>query len=263
MDRSRLFDRRGPVPGAAPLVFLHVPKAAGSSFMLHVAAHFRADEIGPPYWGDPATLQSARGKRFVAGHILFRDAIGAFEDAFLATFLREPVARVQSQYRSFHDPAKLSEPWRQRMTAEELANLEFAQRASFEEFVLSDRHNILAVLDNVQTAYLADADATGQAAVDSAIRNLRTRVGFFGLQERFEASLDLFRFQTGSRRRFTLPAASQNLSVAADLGLSAKGRRRLAEHVALDIPVYDAARRLFSRRLTELLIRRPFGALFR
>ena len=264
MKRRRLFDGDGAVAEAAPLVFLHIPKTAGTSFAGHVAAHFRDDEIAPPYWGAPASLESARDKRFVAGHFLLRQAIVPFAGAFLTTFLREPVARVQSQYRSFHDPAKLNQAWRDRMSAAQRDDFEFAQRASFDEFILSDRDSLTDHIDNVQTAFLADADLKERAALASAIRNLRTRIGFFGIQERFEDSLELFRFQTGSDRLFTLPESEQNPSVAADLGLSTKGRRRLADLVALDVALYAAARRLFRWRLAELrLIRQPLREMFR
>jgi hypothetical protein len=263
MKRRLIFNNQGDAAGADPVVFVHIPKTAGTSFTGYLVTHFRREEIAPPYFGDLATLESTRGKRFVAGHFLLSQALGVFPNAFFLTFLREPVARIQSQYRSFHDPAKLTDAWRQHMSAEALEDIEFAQRATFEEFVLSKRPSIRGHIDNVQTAFLADAGLEGRAALESAIRNLQTRISFFGIQERFEEALELFRFQTGSKKPFTVPREHRNLSVPADLGLGAKGRRRLEELVALDAGLYAAARRLFWARYTQLwLLWRPLRPLF-
>ena len=81
---------------------------------------------------------------------------------------------------------------------------------------------------------------------------MQTRIGFFGIQERFEQSLELFRFQTGSEKPFTVLREHRNLSVPADLGLGVKAQRRLEELSALDAELYAAACRLFSARYARL-----------
>jgi len=261
--RGRLFRGGAIAPGAPPIVFVHIQKTAGTAFRAHLARHFRAEEIAPPYLSVPDALEAVRDKRLVAGHFSLARAMPLFPGAVFMTFLRDPVARIQSQYRSFHDPANLTEAWRQRLPEAQLGAIEFAQGASFEEFLFSDHPTLRHHTDNLQTFCLADHGLDGAAALESAARNLEGRIRFFGLRERFADSIELFRATTGSRRDFAVPAAQWNRSAPAELGLSARGRERLAELVALDVVLYQAGTRLFDRRLAEARsIWRPLRRIF-
>lgn len=264
MRLRRLFVDGRIAADAPPIVFLHIQKTAGSSFSWHLRSHFTPAQIAPDYWGDERTLQENGDKRLIAGHITFAQATRHFPTAFLVTMLRHPVARVQSQYRSFHDESRRARDWRLHIALERQRDVDFATKASFDEFILSDRPTIRGHIDNLQTYFLADRGLRGRPAVEAAIRNLHTRIGFFGIQEHFDRSIGLLHLLTGSHRRSSVPESERNVSLAADLELSKRGRERLAECTALDAELYAAAQRSFWRtylpwRLVPTPIRRRLG----
>lgn len=116
-DQARFEDLASIAPRAgAPLWFLHIPKTAGSSFRRSMMAWFPASvhldmlPSGPnPVRIEPdfvvADFMASGGqntKLFCASHVPYRHWLPLFDqqpDAKLITFLREPMARLISDFR--------------------------------------------------------------------------------------------------------------------------------------------------------------------
>jgi len=104
-----------------PMLFVHIPKTAGTSFRNGVQRYLGPDRMVVDYgpkqsitsnlvrkWRyedrQPAKLRHAfdvQGKKFLSGHIQLLDYVGYFDLYSVATFLRDPVQRVISEYHHF------------------------------------------------------------------------------------------------------------------------------------------------------------------
>jgi hypothetical protein len=142
------------------VVFLHLPKTAGSS----VNAYFKA-RLGGSWRGQaltvtdaalarPGMARLAAGARFVGGHF----GAGALEavgpDAFRFTVLRDPLERLASAWRFFqsHRRRELHMPFDR-----------------IEAALASDHPRVVAALDNVMARQLSGgASGSGDAAVVAA-----------------------------------------------------------------------------------------------
>lgn len=240
----------GPV---APLVFVHVPKAAGTSLK---------DLIARVYAGRPAlffTPADGRLERFaalpaasrascavVAGHEPFglqRVYEGSGVCPSVITVLRAPVARVCSLYRYiFAEPGHAS-------------HASFvAERPSVGD-VLSAR--TFVPFDNHQTRYLAgrashDKPFGGLDAADLALaqENLERGCVAFGLQHRMEDSLALFG-RVLKWPAITTPALNVGKAESNAPEISASDRAAIEAANSLDMELFSFASRLFDQRLRD------------
>ncbi|MDH3650224.1 MAG: sulfotransferase family protein, partial [Saprospiraceae bacterium] len=95
-------------------VFIHIPKTAGTSFMMMLYEHIPAGKIYPnpkEYFinnkGNYPSLQQLlnrkqsadilRKRKWLAGHFKYQSACALVPNAFLITFLRDPFDRVVSE----------------------------------------------------------------------------------------------------------------------------------------------------------------------
>ena len=150
------------------IIFLHIPKTAGSTFQFILENSFgvfacHTNHIKRPVFGQ-ADLNFARkmfpGLRSIAGHNLIDPLSLSAPDPFYLTFLREPVARVFSHYQD--------------------SVLSGNSRSFEEELCRSD------LLENLQVKLMA-----GGRNLDKAKRFLE-KCAFVGLTEYFELSLKIF-----------------------------------------------------------------------
>src|SRR6516165_6588645 len=85
--------------------FIHVPKAAGTSVLSVMSAHFGAGNVfhveESRFWGVPIAYLLGRHP-VIAGHFSVRYLSNeVLESAFVFTFLRDPLERLLSQYGYF------------------------------------------------------------------------------------------------------------------------------------------------------------------
>lgn len=199
--------------GNAPCIFVHVPKTAGTSLRAELAAILPPDINIHVDYEDTARsfseriddavarfLEQAepRGIRFASGHILGRHItrIGArLPQARFITMLRDPVARVVSDYRHQRSPRQPGfEAFRARVP-------------SLEAYVETRGEMDKAALHLLPRDALATRD--GAACIAQVMRQF----SFVGIQEMYELS---FRTVTALAGRQQAPRLRANVNTDED-----------------------------------------------
>ena len=153
-----------------PIIYLHIPKTAGTSFRVSANDYFGKENILSDYGedseatspdilngyyhsDDPSALYDAgKTKKFMSGHFYLAKYRNIFPDSPVVTFFRDPVKRVLSEYVHFKN--------------------HFNYSGSLEDFYRSTQ------FQNKQHHTLSGAKPTD--------------LDFYGLTERYSESLDLF-----------------------------------------------------------------------
>jgi hypothetical protein len=235
-------DTGGTRAGEQLLIFLHIPKTAGSTVLRILEREYGRDAVLRAYEADDpdevaaALVDAPHPVRVLAGHFPFGidDVLPA--PASYMTFLRDPVDRVRSHYdfvrtqpeHYLHDAAcslKLSEYVRRCGAAEP---------------------------NNDQTRLLSGARAaTASPGMLPLAKSSVDQLGAIGLTEEFDASLILLRRAFRWRRPYY---ARRNVGRPehpnADT-LSPDVRAVILAHNALDAELYEYARDRFRRHLAE------------
>jgi len=232
-------------PPAELLVFVHLPKTAGSTLVNVLERNYGGDAVlglyDSTYGEEAARLTPAEmaRTRVIAGHFYFgvHELIAA--SCRYLTFLRDPVARVVSHYHfSRRQPSHYLH--------------EAASKLSLSDYVrLCGEHEP----NNDQTRLLAgremaaDDGTCSPAMLPVAKRNLDKHVAV-GLTERFDESLvlmwEIFRWR---RRPFYVPRNVGTTHAAAE-AVSPEAREVIEAFNALDLELYHYACDRF-----ELLVR--------
>ena len=234
---------------ARPIVFVHVPKTAGTAVTRYLSQG-SATSVAPPFVGDYSIYTGSTHRwSLIAGHFTYARMRELVPQGDFFTFLREPVARAISLYRSWKDPSKMTAQWRSVMTDEEVRLFDWVYRTSLEEFVLSDHPHVVRGLSNNMTTFLS-SDGTADAA--SALRNLQSKFVTFGIQEEFDESLRRMRHTWPYLGPYRLQSASENRSQIEIGDVTTTALRRIEELNSVDIEFYDAARSLFHSRTAGL-----------
>jgi hypothetical protein len=241
--------------GNRPIAFVHINKTAGTTFTEYLRNHFQQrNSVAPPFFGDYSQIGiKDESHELYWGHFPYARFATQRPDAIFITFLRDPVERVISQYRSLHNPANVSGGWEKVLSPAARLALEFAQSATFDEFVQSDDPFILGHVQDLQTRFLSSVDDPSHPLfLSSAIENLERHVLFFGTTETFERSIQLFQYQLGSSRPYAPEEHLRNVSQPYPVDMSAPVRRRVEELVANDLQLYQSAVRILMRRFQVL-----------
>lgn len=235
-----------------PLAFVHINKTAGTTFSHYLNQHFESPEaIAPPYLGDMSQVDVNHQRRELFwGHFTYAMFRERRQDAWFITFLRDPVERVISQYKSLHNPKNLSGPWEAVLSPEHLRAMKFAHEATLDEFVQTEDPFLLGHLLDLQTAFLSSfRDRNHPQYVASALFNLERRFLFFGIVEEFEASIRLFQHQLSSSLEYRAEKHLKNVSPAGPIVLHPRTLNRIRELVEYDQVVYDHALSLMRERV--------------
>jgi hypothetical protein len=180
------------------VIFLHLPKAAGSTLTRVIGQQYRRGEIRNLGGKDRAVaLQEAADLtrppaqiRIITGHVPFGVHRAVHGEFTYITLLRDPVDRLLSH---FHFARQLaSHPMHGDIASGKLTVLDVARR-----------------LANMQTRYLAGPDAEADNASDAARlarakENLSNHFSVAGVVERFDEALMLMQRRLGWKvRAFT------------------------------------------------------------
>jgi hypothetical protein len=235
-----------PAPPPPLWLFVHVPKTAGSSLASDIAAlipPYRSIHINHTDRSRPAperydivteefvAAQAATPCRVASGHVQFRHVqriLGAVPGTKLFTVLREPVARMVSDYLYQRSPMHpLAEEVRTRIP-------------DFAAFVeLKGQRNRIA-------RHLLPPKVVQAGDVAAGVEMLRNRYAFIGLQERYEVGFRALTLllsgramRPAARKRVNEGAAEEKVAVLAALEDPAL-RARIAELNAFDMGVHAA-----------------------
>ena len=202
------------------MVFLHIPKTAGSSFNFILENSFGIRACHTNHTKkknfDRTDLDIARklfpGLKCITGHNLINPLSLSAPNAFYMTFLREPVARVISRYVD--------------------SVLKGDNRRTFEECVRTDPR-----FQDVQVSFMAGERNLGRAKL------FLEKCGFVGLTEKFELSLCLldrlspYKLNLKYKRRRVTAENSMKAAIEKDERLLELAR----EHNRLDLELYSFA----------------------
>lgn len=232
-----------------PFIFMHIPKTAGTSFINYLSANLPANKIAPPFMRDiPAQDINNETFRLYWGHVTYEMVREIKKDLYILTFLRDPLTRVISQYKSWHNSKNLTEKWLSIMSADQIEALHFSQSATLDEFILSDHPHIIGNLRDLQTRYLADVQGTA-TMLESAMHNLSENIYFFGIMERFNDSIALFRNLFANTVPYALSPIQENRSSIIVPPISKQALERVKELNQNDYQLYEFALKRFDEIL--------------
>lgn len=220
------------------VIFLHIPKTAGTT-LFNIAerhydptAYFIIDNTPEQVASFRATSAERLSElRFVGGHIPFGVHDWLPQPATYITFLRQPVALINSYYHYVRSTLGH-------------ANYHVAQTQTFEQFTQFDSN-----MRNPQTRMLAGVSAENctEADLEMAKANLQQYFSVIGLTERFDESLlliaDLLQWRDIHHAR---------------MNVNRKKKTPDAHHVAiieqanqLDLRLYAFASTLFEQMIAQ------------
>ena len=232
---------------APPFLFLHIPRTAGTTLNCLLERHFPPEAVLSLYsradFDRHAHMdgESLSRLRLIQGHVL----LGDYERFTLYdmpvrvfTFLREPVARVISEYHFLRT-------WPE----SQMYALLNGEGISLAQYVTSDHRLLRYKGSNFMTRVLSGLDPAErpEEALATAMANLRDRVAFFGLTESFNASLLVLAEAMGLgdllyERQNVLRRPQKERADGAE-------RELVAERNSLDAALYAYGVRLFEERL--------------
>ena len=238
-------------PPLTPLVFVHIPKAAGTSLKALITKIYQGRPVVLFTSGDGLLdrFRNLPPQRRAQCAVLGGHAPFGLHSAFDATntnpavitVLRDPVARVVSLYRYvFREPAH---PEHARFIANRPTIQDVYAQGTFAPF------------DNHQTRFLAGPSAHAKPFgslttedLATAITNLEFGCRAFGIQSRMDESLGLFQRDLNWPKA-KLPTLNSSPSIVQAPAVTDADCDAIATHNTLDLDLYDFAIDLFDRRL--------------
>ncbi|MFT3729829.1 MAG: sulfotransferase family 2 domain-containing protein [Hyphomicrobium sp.] len=235
-----------------PLLFMHIPKTAGTSVLVYLRSVYASRNTLELRWQDDSlgivTEDAVKGADFLWLHEPFCELPYDTGKFFKITFLRDPIDRVRSAFSYLRDPAVIAEQnflYTSRRTVRALKEI---SEMSFREFVLSTDpvHD-----DNVRAVYRSWFRSDGgvplaTSALPEYLDCMSKCFDYVGTTETLSEDMDAI-------RRFCFPTypdkfgrTRENASrkIDADLMLDDAALAVLKEKLYFDFVLYEHAKKL-------------------
>ncbi|MBA3314807.1 MAG: sulfotransferase family 2 domain-containing protein [Planctomycetota bacterium] len=239
-------------PSQRPIIFIHIPKTAGTAFSHYLKENCgNSEKVVEAFYGDYSIYDGVEDAPVILGHTIYREMAARFPAGSFVTWLRHPVDRVISQYKSWHNPRNLHAHWKDHAGGRDFQHIYFTQNASFDEFAMSEDLRLLSNIVNAQTGILSSLGSghSRRQILESAKENLERRFKFFGIVERFGESMKLFQNTFEWRAEFKDDDATANRCVKHEIRPSEQAIARIMQRNDLDLELHEFACELFERRL--------------
>jgi hypothetical protein len=240
------------MPPVPPLVFIHIPKAGGTTInnILMKNYRYRLDSYGkdffPRYYPDefislvqPPQGDDTRRPVYFTGHIDVDNEVFRYMPVryVTVTMLRDPIERVISHYR-FHSTLSGS-PLASDISQHQLDIVDYFKRS----------RETIGLQYEVFAPGAGDGANESPQAIEEALHNLESRVSFFGLQEDFDAFAVLLAELLGLA---DVHYAALNRTPADAFAVTQNQAAELRKLLAADIAFYDGASQLYRQRKKTL-----------
>jgi hypothetical protein len=237
-----------------PLIFLHIPKTAGTSLIELLARNFavgetlRMTDVHRPvdHLATDVEIALAEGKRLICGHFHYPVIAGLRDAVMPFTLLRDPVDRIVSLYRFWRTQDTGTGP----MTAGRFA-CNLARALDFDDFIECDHPLIVSATRDEMCKTLRAPDA-GVSDPDMLFPSARkTLDGMpFGIASRMTESLRLLSHRLGLNMASPIRLNTSDPSLLAIP--TPEQRERIIRRNLADTALYDHATREFDRALQQL-----------
>ena len=217
--------RSGNAPSETVL-FMHIPKTAGTAFREAIVGNYRASQVAYLYPDPPGFLFCEFGSLPLEQRARFRLVLGHYhygvhrflpQKSTYISIVRDPVRRVISHFRYHHRAGT-----RVRITHRQALLAEMLERAK------------TVNLDNLMVrcfSGVVKADVppgrVNRDVYDLAVRNLRTSFKFVGYQERSDEAYAALQAQFGWNRRAALEVVNRGGSDDGQFRISSQNDRAL------------------------------------
>jgi hypothetical protein len=233
-----------------PLRFLHIPKTAGTTFLSILRRQYFGKKIFA-FSGDIASdikrfeALSEHDKtnvKLFTGHAPIVSGVKRADNATIITFLRDPINRVKSfcQHVAEGKSLYLIDEF-----PPETFSLDNFLKSGNEE--LSNFQTKMLVCDG---SYTLPDNMSDREAADLALDNLLNKISYFGLQEYFDESLNVF--SSALHWRMPIYASKNKKNINKSIQFEKRHLEKIAALNAIDLAVYKSAKEHFVRLLNSV-----------
>jgi Sulfotransferase family len=251
------------------LCFVHIPKTAGTSFtnvLIKIIGQKKYRIILPEILhGDKEPDFDINTCSGISGHFSYEISKLILKPVLFLTFLRHPLSRIVSHFDQFqridldHPSIQQSENYHYYEKVHQMTFEDFVEHRFFRTEVSNLQTRMLGLFIDRPIHQLKDVMPIDKAedrffSVELAKERLE-QFTFFGLQEKFQESLDIFSYQFGIDPVVDPPTINTSSAQRQLSTVPQQIREKLLQLNKLDIELYEFAQKLFKERYDEMILR--------